>query len=65
MNQYLTCQEAADYLRLKRSTMYAFVHQRKIPYRKHGRRLVFSLADLEAFSNSNQVEILIRPTLPF
>ena len=34
MHTYLNSDEAADYLRLKKSTLYSFVHQRRIPYRK-------------------------------
>lgn len=42
--------EAAAYLKVKPSTLYGWAHQRRIPFRKHGRRLVFSRSDLEAWS---------------
>lgn len=58
MNEILDLIEAADYLRVKPATIYAWVHQRKIPYRKHGRKLVFLRKDLEIWSARKQVEPL-------
>lgn len=46
---------AADFLKVRRSTLYSWVHQRRIPYRKHGRRVVFSRKDLEIWSQSQTV----------
>jgi excisionase family DNA binding protein len=50
----LVAQEAAPYLRVKLSTLYAWVHQRKIPFRKHGRKLIFSKEDLNLWSREQQ-----------
>jgi len=47
---FLIAEEAAEFLWIKKSTLYAWVHQKKIPYRKHGRLLVFSRADLLEWS---------------
>ena len=52
----LVAQEAAVYLRVKLSTLYAWVHQRKIPFRKHGRKLIFSKEDLNLWSREQQAD---------
>jgi len=44
--QLLTVGEAAQLLRLSPKTLYSLVSQRRIPYRKAGRRLLFCLTDL-------------------
>jgi excisionase family DNA binding protein len=44
--QLLTVGEAAQLLRLAPKTLYSLVSQRRIPYRKAGRRLLFCLTDL-------------------
>ena len=38
--------EAAEFLRVAPKTVYGFVSQRRIPYRKAGRRLLFLESDL-------------------
>jgi excisionase family DNA binding protein len=53
--EYLDIDQAAALLRVKPSTLYAWVHQRRLPFRKHGRRLVFSRHDLERWSAANAV----------
>jgi excisionase family DNA binding protein len=54
--KFLNIVEAANLLHLKVSTLYAWVHGRKIPHRKHGSKLVFSLEDLLAWSDARCVE---------
>ena len=49
---YLTPLEAAAHLRVTKATIYTWVHHRRIPFRKHGGRLVFTTADLDAWSAS-------------
>jgi excisionase family DNA binding protein len=44
--RFLTVHEAAELLRLAPKTLYGLVSQRRIPYRKAGRRLLFCLTDL-------------------
>ena len=44
----LTVSEAAALLRLKPSTMRAWVHRRRIPFVKLGGRVLFRRSDLEA-----------------
>lgn len=51
ISNFLDLNEAAQFLKLKPSTLYAWVHQRKIPFRKHGSRLVFSRDELVDWSN--------------
>jgi len=43
---FLTVLELAELLRIKPRTVYEMVAQRKIPYRKAGRRTVFLLEDV-------------------
>jgi excisionase family DNA binding protein len=54
----LSIAEAATFLHLKVSTLYAWVHGRKIPHRKHGSKLVFALDDLIEWSNARCVSVL-------
>jgi excisionase family DNA binding protein len=51
--KYLTVEEAAAYLRVSRSTIYGLCHQKRITYRKHGSRSVFTKEDLDTFSQIN------------
>jgi len=44
--QLLTVAEAAQLLRLAPKTLYSLVSQRRIPYRKAGRRLLFLESEL-------------------
>ena len=53
--KFITAREAADFLSVSEQTIYKWVHERRIPYRKHGRKLVFSLVDLKRWSNANAV----------
>jgi len=55
---FYTVKEAAEFLRLAPSTIYALVHQRRITFRKHGRRVVFLRKNLEEFSRSNENKAL-------
>ncbi len=42
----ITVQEAAELLRLAPKSLYSLVSQRRIPYRKAGRRLLFLESEL-------------------
>jgi excisionase family DNA binding protein len=42
----MNVKEAAEFLRVSPKTVYGFVSQRRIPYRKAGRRLLFLESDL-------------------
>lgn len=43
----MSIEEAADYLGVKKSTLYSWVFYRKIPYLKIGRLLKFDLKELQ------------------
>jgi excisionase family DNA binding protein len=49
--QFLTVAELAEMLRVKPRTIYEMVSQKKIPYRKVGRRVVFLLAEILEWTN--------------
>ena len=51
----LTVTEAASLIRLKPSTVRAWVLRRRIPYVKVGRRVLFRRSDLEALITSSVV----------
>lgn len=60
---FLTVSESADYLRITKGTLYQWIHFKKIPSRKHGRKRVFLKDELEAWSQSNGSEIYeVKPT---
>jgi excisionase family DNA binding protein len=44
--RFMTVLEAAEFLRLAPKSLYSLVSQRRIPYRKAGRRLLFLESDL-------------------
>ena len=56
---FLTPPQAADFLGVKISTIYKWVHMRKIPFRKHGRLLRFDRQSLADWSNCQ----IIQPNL--
>jgi excisionase family DNA binding protein len=47
MEPFLTIEEAAKLLRIKKSTLYTWAYRRKIPSQKVGSALRFRLTDLE------------------
>jgi excisionase family DNA binding protein len=49
---FLDANEAAEFLKVTKKTIYDWVHRKKVPYRKHGRKLVFSQEELIQWSNS-------------
>lgn len=54
----MASEEAANFLCIKLSTLYAWVHQRRVPFRKHGTRIVFCREDLQRWSDAQRVEPL-------
>lgn len=55
---FLTVVEVANYLRVSIATIYGWVHERRIPFRRHGTRLIFSREDLENWSKSREIRPL-------
>jgi excisionase family DNA binding protein len=56
MKRLLNVSEAAEYLGLKKQTLYKWVCSKKIAYVKAGRRTMFDIADLNTFIELNRVE---------
>ena len=54
-HRLLNVQKAADYLGIKVSTLYQWASQKKIPYFKPGRLLMFDLDDLDKFIAKSKV----------
>lgn len=50
----LNIQEAADFLKLKKATVYALVSKSEIPYSKPSKRLYFSRQELTEWIKSNR-----------
>jgi excisionase family DNA binding protein len=48
--------DAAQYLAVSSSTLYGWVHQRRIPFVKVGRALRFEVADLDDFIQRNRTQ---------
>lgn len=55
--QFLTLDEAAEFLQLKKSYIYKLVMRKVIPYFKYGRKLRFKAEDLEAWRNARLVAV--------
>ena len=55
MNNLLNVQETASYLHISISTLYRWVHQKKIEYVKIGSRVLFSEDILKKFVEQNTV----------
>lgn len=56
-NKLVTLEEAADFLQLKKSTIYGMTHRKEIPFLKYGSRLRFRLADLSEWRDSRLIRI--------
>ena len=46
---WMNPQEAADYLKVKKSTIYNWTHRNFVPHHKIGKRLVFGQNELDAW----------------
>jgi len=53
----LNISEAAEYLGVKKNTLYSWVNQRKIPYVKIGRLVKFDLRDIDKWIEKSKVSI--------
>lgn len=49
---YLTMDEAAEYLKMKKNGLYRLTSKKKIPYYKPGKRIRFLKSDLTAYLSS-------------
>lgn len=48
--QYLTVDEVAALLRCQPSTIYQYVHKKKIPFRKRGSQLLFEAREIDQWT---------------
>ncbi len=55
MNNLLSVQDAACYLHISSSTLYRWVHCKKIEYVKIGSRVLFTKESLEIFIQNNTI----------
>ncbi len=55
-DQFLTVEQAADFLTLSVPTIYSKVSRRELPYMKRGKRLYFARKDLEAYLQDGRVK---------
>ncbi|MFC2048689.1 helix-turn-helix domain-containing protein [Elusimicrobiota bacterium] len=63
MNEIFTADELADYLRIKKNTIYIWVSQKRIPYTKIGRCTRFKRSEIDRWIKENEVyenELLYR-----
>ena len=60
-SEFLTIRDAAEFMKVKVSTLYAWVYQRKIPFRKHGSRVVFVAGELRDWSEKRRVPEHLSP----
>jgi len=54
----MTVKETSEYLRLKTTTVYHYVHHGKIGYYKVGSRVLFKKEDLDKYLERNYVPVL-------
>ena len=50
--ELLTIDEAADFTRLAKQTLYDYVHRRKVPFLKAGKRVLFRKSELDTWLNA-------------
>ncbi len=53
----LNVAETANILKIKKSTIYAWVHQKKIPFIKLYGKLCFEYEDILVFINTNRITL--------
>ena len=56
-DKLVNVQETACYLNIAKSTLYRWVHQKKIKYVKIGSRVLFSQDDLKEFIKINSCNV--------
>jgi len=60
-DEWLNADQAAEFLMLKKSTIYKKVHEKSVPYYKIGKNLKFSRNELTAFIKGGKVEQSMKP----
>ena len=56
ISKYLTSEQAAEQLGICVLQVYRLCRARRLGHRKHGKKYLFTLADLEAYLESGMVE---------
>ena len=56
MPRFLTVDEVAALLRCKPRRIYLMVHQKRIPFRKAGRNLLFELGEIEQWTKDSAIK---------
>ena len=52
--EYLTIEEVAKYINMAVSSVYGFVHTKRIPYIKKGKRLIFEKSKIDEWLQSGR-----------
>jgi excisionase family DNA binding protein len=61
MPKYLSVSQAANHITLAKSTLYEYVHYRKIPFIKIGQRIVFETAALDKWMKKHaKKEVILK-----
>ena len=55
---YLDADQAAEFIKMKKSTIYQLVHKRKIPHNKTGKNLLFNKAELVRWIENSKKDSL-------
>jgi excisionase family DNA binding protein len=54
---FFSIDELSEYLKISKSSIYGFVHRKKIPYYKFSRSLNFKKTEIDLWINSKKTEI--------
>jgi len=55
--RFFNSKELGEYLGVKEGTIYFWVSQRKIPFKKFGRLVRFSIEEIDKWIEENSVEV--------
>ena len=58
VKRYIGVRECAEYLGIKVSTVYSWVHLRNIPYIKMGRLVKFDILKLESWIKEKEIKTI-------
>jgi excisionase family DNA binding protein len=60
-DRFLTTDELAEMLRIKKSTIYDMVSNRRIPFRKAGHRTIFLLSEIMEWTSQEREDTIPAP----
>jgi len=61
---YMTVSQLAEYLQISKHTIYNWIFQRKIPYSKIGRRVMFKREEIVRWSEDKKVKASYDERIP-